>query len=66
MGHSHSEPHISPLSVYFTVFSALIVLTFVTVGVVLGFATRIVHHCCYGCGIGQRYVGCNMVYALDS
>jgi cytochrome c oxidase subunit IV len=33
MGHSHSEPHISPLSLYFTVFSCLIVLTFVTVGV---------------------------------
>lgn len=33
MGHSHSEPHVSPLSVYLTVFSTLIVLTFVTVGV---------------------------------
>jgi cytochrome c oxidase subunit IV len=33
MGHSHSEPHISPLSTYYTVFAALIVLTFVTVGV---------------------------------
>lgn len=33
MGHSHSEPHVSPLSLYFTVFSSLIVLTFVTVGV---------------------------------
>lgn len=33
MGHSHSEPHVTPLPVYITVFSALIVLTFVTVGV---------------------------------
>jgi cytochrome c oxidase subunit 4 len=33
MGHSSSEPHVTPLSVYFTVFSSLIVLTFVTVGV---------------------------------
>ncbi len=33
MGHSHSEPHISPLSLYFKVFGSLIVLTFVTVGV---------------------------------
>ena len=33
MGHSHSEPHVSPLSVYYTVFGSLIVLTFVTVGV---------------------------------
>lgn len=33
MGHSHSEPHVTPLSVYLTVFSSLIVLTFVTVGV---------------------------------
>ncbi len=33
MGHSHSEPHVTPLSVYFTVFGSLIILTFVTVGV---------------------------------
>lgn len=33
MGHSHSEPHVSPLSLYLKVFSALIFLTFVTVGV---------------------------------
>jgi cytochrome c oxidase subunit 4 len=33
MGHSHSEPHVSPLSTYYSVFGALIVLTFVTVGV---------------------------------
>ena len=33
MGHSHSEPHVSPLSVYYTVFGSLVVLTFVTVGV---------------------------------
>ena len=33
MGHSHSGPHISPLSLYMKVFGALIVLTFVTVGV---------------------------------
>ena len=33
MGHSHSGPHITPLSVYYTVFGSLIVLTFVTVGV---------------------------------
>ena len=33
MGQSHSGPHISPLSTYYSVFGALIVLTFVTVGV---------------------------------
>jgi cytochrome c oxidase subunit 4 len=33
MGHSHSEPHVTPLSVYYGVFGTLIVLTFVTVGV---------------------------------
>ena len=33
MGHSHSEPHVSPLSVYMKVFGVLVVLTFVTVGV---------------------------------
>ena len=33
MGHSHSGPHISPLSLYLKVFSGLIFLTFVTVGV---------------------------------
>jgi cytochrome c oxidase subunit 4 len=33
MGHSHSEPHVTPLSVYFGVFGSLIFLTFVTVGV---------------------------------
>ena len=33
MEHSHSEPHVTPLSVYYAVFGSLIVLTFVTVGV---------------------------------
>ena len=33
MGNSHSEPHVTPLSVYYAVFGSLIVLTFVTVGV---------------------------------
>ena len=33
MGNSHSGPHITPLFTYYAVFSALIVLTFVTVGV---------------------------------
>lgn len=33
MGHSHSEPHVSPLSIYMKVFGSLVVLTFVTVGI---------------------------------
>jgi cytochrome c oxidase subunit 4 len=33
MGHSHSEPHVTPLKVYFGIFGSLICLTFVTVGV---------------------------------
>lgn len=33
MGHSHSEPHVSPFSLYMKIFGALVVLTFVTVGV---------------------------------
>ena len=33
MGNSHSGPHVSPLSTYYTVFGSLVVLTFVTVGV---------------------------------
>jgi len=33
MGHSHSEPHVSPMALYLGVFGTLIVLTFVTVGV---------------------------------
>ena len=66
MGNSH-EHHVTPLSTYFTVFGSLIVLTFVTVGVSeLRFAGNIVHHCCNGCSLGERYVGCHLVYALDS
>ena len=33
MGHSHDEPHITPLIVYFSVFGTLIFMTFVTVAV---------------------------------
>jgi cytochrome c oxidase subunit IV len=34
-GHSHDEPHVMPLALYFAVFGALIVLTVITVGVSL-------------------------------
>ena len=33
MDHSHNEPHITPLIVYFSVFGTLIVMTFLTVAV---------------------------------
>ena len=33
MGHSHNEPHVTPLTVYFSVFGTLIFMTFVTVAV---------------------------------
>ena len=65
--HDHAEHHVTPLKVYFGVYFALLFLTIVTVGVsYLGLTTRIIHYCCYGCGICKSIFGFRLVYAPRS